>query len=206
MKTFRYALALAVFSLFLLGSDCEERRLAGLEEGFREVGDLTIHTEVIPVGMSGDASFIPDGLEPIIPAVIAWWNDQIDDDEDWIYEDLTSPDFTAEVNYLALDEMPDDMFAIEHELDLAAVYYSVADGAVISCHCILNVDFAYDIEYMELGLRHCVGHCLGLEDDPGIDETVDLRSIMSNPIDPLGELTDHDRALLLGAVEESDDA
>jgi hypothetical protein len=199
-------LALALAVLFLLGSDCEEQRLDDLDEGFRNVGELEIHPEVIPMAVEGDSSLDDEGLAPLVPAVVAWWNDQIGDDEDWFYEAMGAPDITVEVNYISLDSMPDDFLAIEHDVDLAEIHYSTYDGAVISCHCILNVDLAYDYDTMEQGLRHCLGHCLGLEDDPGIDVTVDLRSIMSNPLDPLGELTDHDRELLLGAIEEADDA
>lgn len=199
-------LALALAALFLLGSDCEARRLDGLDEGFRYAGELEIHPEIIPMAVEGDSSLEPDGLTPLIPAVVAWWNDQIGDDEDWFYEAAGAPDITVEANFIALTEMPDDFMAIEHDADLAEVRFSTYDGAVISCHCVLNIDLAYDYATMEQGLRHCFGHCLGLEDDPGIDVTVDLRSIMSNPLDPLGELTDHDRELLLDAIEEADDA
>ena len=120
---------LAFLSFSILGADCEEARLTGLENGFKEVGGLTVHPEIIPMGMSGDASLVPDGLEPIVPAVIDWWNDQIADDEEWLFEDHTSPDLTVEVNFLALDEMPDNMLAIEHDVDLAAVSFSLFDGA-----------------------------------------------------------------------------
>lgn len=176
----------------LIGSDCEAERVADLDEGFRQIGELVIHPEVLPMGVAWDESFEHEGLEAVPPAVVAWWNDQIG--EEFFYEDPFSPDITTEVNFISLDEMPDNFFAIEHQADLAEVEYSVADGAVISCRCVLNVDLAYDVATMEQALRHCYGHCLGLEDDPF---SVDLRSIMSNPLDPLGELTAGDRELLL---------
>jgi len=50
-------------------------------------------------------------------------------------------------------------------------------------------------------LRHELGHCLGLADDPGPPTTVDLRSVMASPLDPLGIVTDHDRALLAPYLE-----
>jgi hypothetical protein len=188
-------LLLLIAAVALLGSDCEEQRIESLDEGFRQIGDLEVHTEIVPMGFYGDESFPENDLALLPAAVEEWWNLQMG--QEWLYDDPITPTITAEVNYISLDEMPDNFMAIEHDVDLTAVEYSVYDGAMISCHIVLNVDLAYDLPTMEQGLRHALGHCFGLEDDPGIDVTVDLRSIMSNPLDPLGELTDHDRELLL---------
>ena len=41
-----------------------------------------------------------------------------------------------------------------------------------------------------------LGHCLGLDDDAGPPTTVDLRSVMGVPLDPLGRVTAQDNDLI----------
>lgn len=43
-------------------------------------------------------------------------------------------------------------------------------------------------------LRHELGHCLGLDDDP---PSLDLGSVMSSPNEPSARVTEHDRAAVI---------
>lgn len=73
------------------------------------------------------------------------------------------------------------------------------DGRIIRATCTLSSDLDYPEgeSTLEDAAVHCVGHAVfALADDPGPPTTVELRSWMSDPLDPLGELTAADRALL----------
>jgi hypothetical protein len=76
--------------------------------------------------------------------------------------------------------------------DLTTVDYELDTGNIVQCDVVLNSVFAYDGATMLQTLIHSLGHCLGLDDDPGPPATVDLQSAMSKPLDPLGEFTQHD--------------
>jgi len=78
-----------------------------------------------------------------------------------------------------------------------------SEGGILRCEIVISADIAYDRETSLQVLRHALGHCFGLADDPGPPQTVDLRSIMSSPLDMLGVLTDHDRELLLEMYENA---
>lgn len=50
-----------------------------------------------------------------------------------------------------------------------------------------------------VSIKHALGHFLGLRDDIGPPQTVDLRSIMASPLDLRGKLTKGDREALCTA-------
>lgn len=50
---------------------------------------------------------------------------------------------------------------------------------------------------------HAIGHALGLADDPGPPESVDLQSIMASPVDVLGRVTDKDRQRVIEVYERA---
>lgn len=153
----------------------------------------------VPRSIGADGPSLSDeNLSDIVPGAVEWWNEQVG--REMLWHDLVTPDITVEANYLE----PTDMVGwyIIEDYDLTEVHFSTYDGAMSTCHIILNIDFAYHRPTMEQALYHSIGHCFGLRDDPGIDQTVELRSIMSSPLDPLGELTMTDRECLLAAMEE----
>lgn len=82
------------------------------------------------------------------------------------------------------------------EAGLAVVDFD-DDGCITHVAVTISSDILYDEDYTALVLLHETGHALSLSDDPGPPATVDLRSIMSSPLDVLGVLTEHDRRLLL---------
>lgn len=125
------------------------------------------------------------GPTHLVPDAVRWWNAQVG------FEAFVSVTVDADV---VVNIVP--LGAAIQLADVTTVHYDKATGAVQSCLVELNADLAYHEATMRQALRHGLGHCLGLDDDPGIDRTVDLRSIMSDPLDPLGRLTLDDRERL----------
>jgi len=182
--------------VFLMGSDgCIE--VGVVDNGFMVTDDgVELSPGLLPMTVGIDATVeSPD----MVREAIAFWNDRLGMEvfvetdavnDISVVEGYIEPDIYRDSSIYCLDSYNGS------ELELAGVRYAT-DGMVISCDLIINVDYAYDDEYIRLGAKHGFGHCLAFEDDPGIDETVELRSIMSNPIDPLGDVTTHDRQLFV---------
>ncbi len=70
----------------------------------------------------------------------------------------------------------------------ATIDYDEATGEIIACRIELQRG-----EWAREHMFHEFGHCLGLDDDP---LSLDLGSIMSDPVYPDGRLTDHDSRIL----------
>ena len=145
-----------------------------------------------PCGVAGLPSLEDDGLEDIPDLAAEWWNAQLDRPV-WNQEEPAGCIF-IDTNFIAEPSHPEYQ-DINTEAETARLVWD-EDYNIIQCSILLNVDLAYDRETMFRAAIHALGHCLALDDDPGITETVELRSVMGSPMDPLGELTDHDRALL----------
>lgn len=176
-----------VISLVLLVSACDDVGLMQQDFSFK-ISDSGFETRptLAPYGIS-----TVDDL-PIQDAVV-WWNDQVG--RDVILTNQPVSDFIAEIGYVPcidLDACPSG---------LARVVSSVDDGAILSCNITISSDITYDEVTVLHVLKHEIGECLGLADDCGPPACVDLRSIMSNPLDPLGELTEHDRVLIIESME-----
>jgi len=135
-----------------------------------------------PYGVAGYQSMERERIDHLVPETIEWWNSQVGLEVFW--HNKINPIVTIDVNRLGT-------------VGKAQVTTDQLEGALLSCSIILDVDLAYSVRTMRLALRHELGHCLGLADDPGIDATVELRSVMGSPLDPLGVLTARDRRLIL---------
>lgn len=148
-----------------------------------------LHPGAMPVTVSAE-----DDCADVAGDAIAWWGGELGVDA-FVARD----DGYASV---ALGLVPDagDINSDGEPLGHASIEYS-AWGSVLSCDVTLSSDIAYHGETLVQVARHELGHCLGLADDPGPPTTVDLRSVMASPLDPLGILTDHDRALLAPYLE-----
>lgn len=154
-------------------------------------GGTELRPGALPATVDAD-----DDCDGVVAEAVSWWAEQ-----------LGAPAFVlcdgdCDV-VVALGLVPattEDIDTGGEPLGLAEIDYA-SDGAVLACEVTLSSDIAYHRETLLQAARHELGHCLGLADDPGPPATVDLRSVMSSPLDPLGTLTDHDRALLAPYTE-----
>lgn len=203
--TVKEALTLSMFYIFILialvviiittCSGCDDVQVGIEDNGLLAAPDgRELAPAPWPLTVSADDSVAAEGLGGAVSRAASRWNGWIGQDA---LEEVDSGGFIeVSVNGLPL-EGADDVMDLQDELELTTVYFDPDTLEVVRCQIVLNVDLAYDEPTMELAVAHGVGHCLGLDDDPGPPRTVDLRSIMAKPADPLGELTDHDFDLLL---------
>ena len=161
-----------------------------LDEGWHVTSDGTeLHPGAMPATVSGD-----EDTAGLVIDACAWWADQLG-------ADALVPSEPGYVT-VAIGLVPStgDPDADGEPMGHATIGYS-AWGSVLTCDVTISSDIAYDHDTALQVLRHEIGHCLGLADDPGPPTTVDLRSVMASPLDPLGVVTDHDRALLAPCLE-----
>jgi len=186
---------LAAGILCMLVSGCDD--VSQLDEGALLADDgEELQAPPWPITVGYDGSITREKLAGIVEEGPTWWNDQIGEKAvEGLGED-DSAFMVFDVNGLPLAGA--DVLDLQDEVELTQVRYDLHTYAIIGCRATLNYDVAYDEETMRVGVRHAIGHCLGLADDPGPPVTVDLRSIMAKPMDVWGELTAHDKALLLG--------
>ena len=171
--------------LFTLGADCPGP--ADLDEGFHVAADGTVLQPGIPATVEATADALPAA-----EAAVAWWNAELD------CEALELVESNADI-LVTTGLVPDhgDPGADGVPIGLAEVDYA-EDGTVLGGTITIAYEIAYDEATAAQVATHELGHLpFGLADDPGPPETVDLRSIMASPLDPLGELTAADRARLL---------
>jgi len=123
-----------------------------------------------------ESSGTVDGLPPSWFQL--WHEEQAPGDPGSVY---------LEIGYVS-DHDPSD----DYEPGGRAILEWTAVDEIRSCHIIISSDIAYHEATVQTNLRHELGHCLGLADDPS---SLDLDSIMSSPR-PGSMLTEHDRVLL----------
>lgn len=161
-----------------------------IREGRTE--SVTLHIESYPrtVCVSGELTH-PD----TVSEALAQWNG-------WIGIELMveseCPADTEIEQGLVPSEFDEDV------LGVTEIQYDLDTGLIEHATITMSSDFAYHRETFLQALLHELGHGAGpsLEDDPGPPATVDLRSIMSNPLDMQGSLTDHDREIVLEMMGE----
>lgn len=190
MTTLRIALFTAAVAFFALGSDCPPQRV--IDEGFHVAPDGTVlHPGALPFWVEGDET-VPSG---VVEDAALWWNAALGCDALIAAEAGEPAQVTVGVGMVPASTL--DIDSGGEPLGLAVLDYA-EDGAILSCAVTISSDIAYDEATVAQVARHEIGcHCAGaLADDPGPPETVDLRSICSSPLDPLGTLTAADRARL----------
>jgi predicted Zn-dependent protease len=182
-------LILIITSLLLLGSDCEQQRLAELDNGRMLRTGVELRQCEPLAGISGDTRVLPD-------AVDQWntWADMDGVERTWFA--IANGAISVEEGYVPVSEWNPE-YPDQGEAGIAAIEYAEESGCITDCRITLSSDIADHRPTLLQVLRHEMGHCLGLDDDPGIDITVDLRSVMGRPIDPLGVLTPGDFELLI---------
>lgn len=194
------AILLLLLGLFLTGADCEKERLEELENGLVVRDGLDLHRCDWPGSFSADETLEDPTVLSDAVAQLNTWADTDGVDRMWAQIDDVDPSITVEVGYVPVDVW-DPTNPEAGEAGIAEIAYD-ENGCITFCAITLSSDIAYDRDTLLQVLLHEGLHCYGLDDDPGIDVTVDLRSIMGKPIDPVGELTMHDFELLRRTYDE----
>lgn len=201
-----HALGILLAAFVFAGSDgCVE---VGVEDlGFHVAEDgVELYPCVLPAAIAADETLTD---ETLLPEAIDRWNE-------WLSRDGVSrtvlvlalagetPRVTVSVGFTGTPDWGTSLYdaigGVETG-DRTSIDYA-EDGEILGAEIVLSSDVEYHRPTMLVALIHSLGHApLGFEDDPGPPTTVDLRSIMASPMDPLGELTDHDFELLLPYLE-----
>lgn len=149
-------------------------------------GGLALHPGALPFGVAADET-VPEGAAE---AGVSWWNETLGREVLFVGEPAQ---VTVTVGYV-----PPNSDELDGSTALGRTHIDYArDGEVLGAEVTVSSDFAYDEDTLLQVMRHELGHAaFGLADDPGPPETVDLRSIMASPMDPLGTLTAHDRNII----------
>jgi hypothetical protein len=165
-----------------------------LDNGFVVRDGISLNACKFPIKVMGYDSFDEDVLFRATNSWNSWVGVPVFD---------FSTDFPADI-LVSVGFVPVESWDPEYpdrgEAGIAYLEYT-ALGCITHCEIVISSDIEYDDRYFSKVLEHELGHCLGLSDDPGPPITVDLRSVMSRPIDPLGVLTEHDRALVLELMD-----
>lgn len=182
-------LVVVLLTVYLVA--CEESR-APEDRGFHVTSDGDELTPgEIPMSVWWDAA----NLHYVADSV-SWWNGEM------------SRDGMSRVVFFALDEdsveisdvdvsFGDVVYHGEEDpenivpLGMSRMYYD-SSGAVYYCAITISSDISEDEERVMFVLRHELGHCLALADDPW-----DEYSVMGVPLVDDGTLTDDDWELLI---------
>lgn len=180
--------------------DCVE--VGVVDEGFHVAEDgVELHPGMLPAAIAADTTVMDVTL---LPEVLERWNvwlsrDGVARTVFVVAEEGEEPRAVVGVGYVPASGS--DLTGEGDPAGIAALDYA-EDGEVLYGEITLSSDYAYDRPTMVQALSHEIGHLVALADDPGPPTTVDLRSVMSSPLDPLGELTRHDFDLLLPYLPE----
>jgi len=186
------------------GNDCVE--VGVVDEGFHVADDgVELRPMLQPVSVAADDT-VED--ETLLPEAVAWCNEQASQDGVLrvpivVAEPGETPRVMISIGYVPAPDWGESFedFVVGGESEPAGIAYLDYDletGEILGAEVVLSSDIAYDRPTLLKVLEHETLHAVwGLDDDPGIDVTVELRSIMSSPLDPLGRLTQHDFLLVL---------
>lgn len=159
--------------------------------GWLVVEDGELRPGKLPGSIAGDESLEYDNLTDIPALTMEWWNDQVGEQ---VFDKLAPHRMLITTNFVTGPNAIDD----DVEAETTLLQWD-ADLNITKCLCALNYDLAYDRDTMIIAARHCAGHCLALGDD---FEGLDVYSIMSNPMDPLGIVTEYDRNLIRDWIQQ----
>jgi hypothetical protein len=202
MKSIRLV-ALVLLAATACGSDCVE--VGVTDNGFHVADDgVTLHPGMLPAAVGVDDTVDDPTL---LPEALAWCNARLS--QDAVLREATLGETPRVIVSIGFVPAPDWGETFEDMLNgssdpVGITYLDYAeDGEVLGAEIVLSSDVAYDRDTLVKVLEHEIFHFLALSDDPGIDITVELRSIMSSPLDPLGDLTEHDYVLLFPYLPEA---
>lgn len=188
---------LVLFALIgCCGSDgCVE--VGVVDESFHVAEDsVELYPMQLPVALAVDETVEDDTL---LPEALTAWNA-------WVEREATAaalvgetPRVLVSIGLVGTPEWSESIWDIVdgvQDAEVTNIDYA-EDGEILGAEIIISSDVAYHRPTVLTALEHAIGHAVfGLADDPGPPTTVELQSIMASPMDPLGVLTEHDRALL----------
>lgn len=139
-----------------------------------------------PLGVQAE----PD-IRGFVLIAVPWWSAQIG--QEVAFSPTPTPDITMAFGHVPAPDY--DPETLEGDVGgIANIDYSLHDGLIIGCDIIISSDLrGFDDAVLEV-VKHEIGHCLALADDP---HSLDLNSIMSDPGVWRGEVTPGDRAIIL---------
>jgi hypothetical protein len=196
-----HVLFVLLTSLSFAGSDgCVE--VGVVDEGFHVADDgVELYPCKLPAALLADETV--DDAAALPEALDRWhgWTSQDGIDRVAVVEAeaTETPRVLVSFGYVPAPDWGETFISgdVDDPVGIAYVDYA-EDGEILGAEIVISSDVAYDHETVVDVLSHEIGHAVfGLADDPGPPTTVELRSILSSPLDPLGELTRHDFELIL---------
>jgi hypothetical protein len=178
---------LVLVSLMTMGSDCEQERLNGLDNGLMELEDGTeLRPMVLPMEVVGQEFDEPDVFYDALESMNAWFFPtdvffgDIDEERFLELEFATDEErfgtILVSVGSLETPTWDFDM-AFQDAAGVAVVRWN-AGGEILFVDIILNIDYAYNSFRLTEYFIHELGHSLGFEHD---GDSLDLNSCMSSP-------------------------
>lgn len=190
-------LGLAV-SVVLFGSDCENTRLEGLDNGRLEMSGYNVEPHHYPMRVIALTSVDDEAFgfdRDLIIQAVEWWNEQAS--RDGIQRNVFVVDDEAIPGTTGVIEVGVGYTGDSYEDGIPGIYEFYYDEEFIMYGVVtVSSDITYNDRTVIDVLRHELGHALGLDDDP---DSIDLDSVMGSPLVYDGGLTEGD----FGLVEES---
>jgi len=172
-----------------MGSDCENKRLAGLNHGRMTTEEgLEIRNSELPCVLVAEGFEHPEAFDRALERVNSTFLPTIavtgEIDADLFSElDLGPVEnrYGAVLVWEGFVGTPDWDEGLDFNDDggIADLVWDEATGEIVYADIVVNSDIAYDADTVELVLVHEIGHaCFGLAHD---EDSMDLGSCMSNP-------------------------
>jgi len=196
----RYSAAVLLTAVVCCGNDCVE--VGVTDEGFHVADDgVELYPGKLPAALGIDTTVTDVTL---LPEVLDRWNAWLSRDGVArtvlvVAEEAETPRAVVSIGFVPAPDWGETFIDgdVADPAEITYLDYDLETGEVLGAEIVLSSDIAYDRDTLVDVLSHGVGHFLALADDPGPPATVDLKSVMASPMDPLGELTkaDFDRLL-----------
>jgi len=173
-----------VLSFLLCSCSCPSGPIVQVgvtDEAFLVEGEKNLRPGALPFSIVPDWTVHDSGL---VPDIVERWHGWLDT-EQGVVADGDMAQVILSIGYVPVASEEETILGISH-------IRFAEDGTILGGEIVLSSDYDYPAgrELLVQAGCHEVGHAVfALADDPGPPTTVDLRSIMSDPLDPLGRLT-----------------
>lgn len=174
---------------------------ASLDNGLLEHDGFEARPVMLPITIVHDDTINDD----MVNEAIGWWAERVDgelfvadhDPAAWTGIDRLPPEHRVGYVMVWQGYPRDHDLEDEREPLGESVIIWGEEASIVSAEVIISPDATDWRRWYVATIVHELGHCLGLADDP---DSVELNSIMSETLEPSNDLTDGDRALLMGFV------